>query len=161
MQPARSLQLDYTRTAFDKEMDEVLEFATIHRLKGFISEPVIVEQVNNRWSDTNVGAAVEKLMPSCLDPSIFPNIFVRCLLIPLYLIYYIVCAVPLFLLTSSWPPAWRFWAFQASYLTYIMLAWYLPKLCPDPWGPKKWSRNACMEFGQPDVDCCGALRNLI
>jgi hypothetical protein len=152
-----------------KEMDEcneVLEFATIHRMKGFISEPVIVSRVNNRWSDTNLVAGVEKWIPGFLNPSNLTsnsknNFFLWYLVIIMSSIYVIVCAFPLFLLTSSWPPAWRFWAFQASYLTYIVLAIFLPKLCPDPWGPKKWSRNACMEFGQPDVDCCGALCNLI
>jgi hypothetical protein len=148
-----------------KEMDEVLEFATIHRMKGFISEPVIVSHVNNRWSDTNLVAGVEKWIPGFLNQlSDFyyeKNLFLWYLVLILIWIYVIVCAFPLFLLTSSWPPAWRFWAFQASYLTYIVLAIFLPKLCPDPWGPKKWSRNACMELGQSDVDCCGALRNII
>jgi hypothetical protein len=105
MQPQRSLQLDYTRTAFDEEMDEALEFATIHRMKDFISEPVIVSHVNNRWSDsgTNLVAGVEKWIPPFLNnlsSTSKNNFFLWYLQIIPFCIYVIVCAFPLFLLTS-------------------------------------------------------------
>jgi hypothetical protein len=161
LQPARSFQRDYTSTILGKEMDEVLEFATTHRMKAFISEPVIVSLVNNRWSDTTCIFNVAKLIPHFLDPSNYINTFVRCLVIPFRLIYFIFWAYPLVFLISSWPPAWRFWAFQTSYLTYAMLAWYLPLLCTTLGALKEsesrnW-RNACLEDGQADDDCCGAL----
>jgi hypothetical protein len=162
LQVARSLQRDYTSTILGKEMDEVMEFATTHRMKAFISKPVIVSLVNNRWSDLGF-SDVAKLIPHFLDPSNYLNTFVRCFVIPFRLIYFIVWAYPLVFLISSWPPAWRFWAFQMSYLTYAMLAWYLPLLCTTTTlvalkesGSRDW-RNACLEDGQADDDCCGAL----
>jgi hypothetical protein len=83
------------------------------------------------------------------------------------LVYVIFCVLPLVLLFSSWSPEWRFWTFQASYVTYVMVAWYLPKLCyvTAEWGKGMGSVSksvqACLEYGKNDADCCGALRNLI
>jgi hypothetical protein len=165
LEPERSLQGERatSKKEMEKEMDEVLEFATTHRMKAFISEPVIVALVNSKWSDTNFAADFVKLFPDFLNPYNYQNTFVQCFLIAFFLIHVIVWELPLTLLTSSWAPAWRFWAFQVSYLTYALLAWFLPKLCNSTGGRKgsqDW-RNACLENGQADGDCCGALHDLI
>ncbi len=187
VEPEHSLQGDYTSTTLgkalyrassvqkrdtskkemEKEMDEALEFATTHRMKTFISEPAIVALVNSKWSDTNFAADVLKFIPDFLNPYQYRNTFVQCSLIPFFLIHVIVLVLPLMFLTSSWSPAWRFWAFQTSYVTYAMVAWYLPKLCFVTGEMNKGlssvskSVKACLEHGQNDEDCCGALRSLI
>jgi hypothetical protein len=163
LEPERSLQGERatSKKEMEKEMDEVLEFATTHRMKAFISEPVIVALVNSKWSDTNFAADFIKFFPDFLNPYNYQNIFVQCFLIVFFPIHVIVWELPLTLLTSSWAPAWRFWAFQASYLTYAMLAWYLPKLCNSMGWIRDESWSACLEYGKADDDCCGALRNLI
>jgi hypothetical protein len=163
--------------AVGEEMSEALEFATTHRMKNFISEPVIVKLVNNRWSQMTVPLVdnrwsnypllgpIHKLIPRFLDVHNYHG-YCQSFIIPFYIIVFIFWAGPLALLTSSWPPAWRFWAFQASYLTYAILAWYLPSLCTSTSPevstkkPLDW-RNACLEYGKSDDDCCGALRNII
>ncbi len=153
--------------AVGEDMDDVLEFATTHRMKSLISEPVIVAHVNSKWSDTNFAADFLYFIPDFLNPYHYQDTFVQCFLIPFFLVYVIVCVLPLVFLFSSWSPAWRFWAFQASYATYAMVAWYLPKLCFvtgeifKGLSSSSKSVKACLEYGQNDEDCCGALRNLI
>jgi hypothetical protein len=152
----------FTSTAVGEEMDEVLEFATTHGMKSFISEPVIVALVNSKWSDTNFAADFLYFIPDFLNPYHYQNIVVQCFLIPIFLVHVIVCVLPLVLLFSSWAPAWRFWTFQASYVAYAMVAWYLPKLCYVTGESSKGmaavskSVRACLELGQNDDDCCGA-----
>jgi hypothetical protein len=152
----------YTRTAVDEHMNEVLEFATTHKMKSFISEPVIVALVNIEWSDTNFAAEdFLKFSPDFLNPYQYQNTVVQCFLTPFFIIHVIVWVLPMVLLTSSWAPVWRFWAFQASYLTYAMLGWYLPRLCIQAGWKKSLTTQACLENGQADDDCCGVLHNLI
>ena len=157
----------YTSTAVGEDMDEVLEFATTHGMKSFISEPVIVALVNSKWSHTNFVADFLYFIPDFLNPYHYQDTCVQCFLIPIFLVHVIVCVLPLVLLFSSWAPAWRFWTFQASYVTYAMMAWYLPKLCYVTGEMNKGlssvsvSVRACLELGQNDADCCGALRNII
>ncbi len=164
LQPERSLQGERTtsKKEMEKEMDEVLEFATTHQMKSVISEPVIVALINSKWSDTNYTAEdFLKFSPDFLNPYQYQNTVVQCFLTPFFLIHVIVWVLPMVLLTSSWAPAWRFWTFQASYLTYALLGWYLPKLCNSMGWEKDKSWLACLEYGKGDGDCCGALRNLI
>jgi hypothetical protein len=131
-------ELEENEKLYEQEIYESMEFATTHGLKAFVSESKIVSLVENRWSGFSDGFVapdgldehIGKFVPDFLDPSQYDGFKEFCWVV--LLVIYCVLVLPLALVTFPWPPGWRFWAFQLSYIVFALFLWSLPVLGNNP-----------------------------